>query len=193
MRVVAGTAGGLRLVTPPGRDVRPTTDRVREALFGALGSLGAVEGATVLDLFAGSGALGIEALSRGAAGATFVDRSPAALDAVRRNLAHTRTADRAVVVRSDALAHLAGLARGGDAPGGAPPPDLVLCDPPYGLDTWDPLLAAVAAAAPGAVVAVESDRSVALPPGWEVLREKRYGGTWVVLGRAPGHTATPPP
>ena len=74
MRVVAGTAGGLRLVAPPGRETRPTSDRVREATFNALGSLGAIEEARVLDLFAGSGALGIEALSRGAQHATFVER-----------------------------------------------------------------------------------------------------------------------
>lgn len=176
-------------MTPAGRDVRPTSDRVREAVFGALGSLGAVEGATVLDLFAGSGALGIEALSRGAASATFVDRAPVALDAVRRNLAHTRTADRGRVVRSDAIAHLA------TATGVEPTaPDLVLCDPPYAYDDWDALLAAVeAAASPGAVVVVESDRAVALPGPWDTLREKRYGGTWVVVGRTPGAAEVPPP
>ncbi len=175
-------------MTPPGRDVRPTSDRVREAVFGALGSLGAVEGATVLDLFAGSGALGIEALSRGATSATFVDRAPVALDAVRRNLAHTRCADRGRVVRSDALAHLA------TATGVGPAPDLVLCDPPYAYDDWEPLLAAVEAAAPpGAVVVAESDRAVALPVGWDTLREKRYGGTWVVVGRTPGGAGVPTP
>ncbi len=188
MRVVAGTAGGLRLQAPPGRDVRPTTDRVREAMFGALGSLGALEGATVLDLCAGSGALGIEALSRGAERATFVDRSPAALDAVRRNLAHTRLADRATVAKGDAIAHLAAASRAG------PAPDLVLCDPPYDFDGWDPLLLAIEAfAAPGAVVVVESDRSVPLPDSWDTVRAKRYGGTWVVIGRVPDVTGAPPP
>ena len=87
MRVVAGSARGRRLQTPPGLDVRPTTDRVREATFNALGSMGVVDGARVLDLFAGSGALGIEALSRGAEHVTFVDTSPRALEAVRANLA----------------------------------------------------------------------------------------------------------
>src|SRR5918998_6335794 len=85
MRVVAGTHGGRRLATPPGSATRPTSDRVREALFSILGA--AVDGARVLDLFAGSGALGIEALSRGAAEATFVERAPAALRALRGNLA----------------------------------------------------------------------------------------------------------
>src|ERR687889_1762341 len=84
MRVIAGTYGGRRLQAPPGTDTRPTSDRVREALFSILGER--VEGARVLDLFAGSGALGIEALSRGAAEATFVDKAPAAIRAVRANL-----------------------------------------------------------------------------------------------------------
>ncbi len=183
-------------MAPAGRDVRPTTDRVREALFAALGSLGAVEGANVLDLFAGSGALGIEALSRGAAAATFVDRSPAALDAVRTNLAHTRLTDRAQVVRADATAHLerltgAGSASGGRAPGasgaaqGTVPPDLVLCDPPYAVADWEHLLPAVATATPGAWVVLEWDRPVPVPDPWEVVREKRYGTVWVAIARAP--------
>ena len=193
-------------MAPAGRDVRPTTDRVREALFAALGSLGAVEGARVLDLFAGSGALGIEALSRGAAAATFVDRSPAALDAVRTNLAHTRLADRAQVVRADAAAHLERLARGSSAtgasargagaPGGRAPggsgadrgpvaPDLVLCDPPYAAADWEHLLPALATATPGAWVVLEWDRPVPVPDLWEVVREKRYGTVWVAIARAP--------
>src|SRR5258706_10039093 len=106
MRVVAGTAGGLRLVTPTGHTVRPTSDRAREATFNALESLGAVESARVLDLFAGSGAMGIEALSRGAAHATFVDHDPQARDAVRRNLETTRLADDALIVAADAFAYI---------------------------------------------------------------------------------------
>lgn len=187
MRVVAGSAGGLRLLPPTGRDVRPTSDRVREALFGALGSLGAVEGSEVLDMFAGSGALGIEALSRGAARATFVDRAGSALDVVRANLDHTGLADRASVVRADALALL-----GGDGPAPAPAAtglatvDLVLCDPPYDFDAWPVLLAAVeATVAPAAVVVVESDHEVDLPAAWVAERSKRYGRTWTVIGRTP--------
>src|SRR5438093_104252 len=103
MRVVAGTARGRRLQAPPGRDVRPTSDRVREAVFSSLASLDVIEGATVADLFAGSGAMGVEALSRGAASATFVDSSAAAVAAIRANLADTGLAGTATVVRADVL------------------------------------------------------------------------------------------
>src|SRR5918998_3417279 len=99
MRVIAGRWGGRRLQAPPGDATRPTSDRVREALFSILGAR--VDDARVLDLFAGSGALGIEALSRGAASATFVDHDPDALAAVRANLDGTGLADRATVVRAD--------------------------------------------------------------------------------------------
>src|SRR5262245_40624058 len=120
MRVVAGTAGGLRLVAPPGQATRPTSDRVREATFNALESMGAIDGATVLDPFAGSGAMGIEALSRGASRATFVDNDPKARDVVRQNAEHTHLADRATIVAGDAFTFLATSARF----------DLALLDPP---------------------------------------------------------------
>jgi 16S rRNA (guanine966-N2)-methyltransferase len=174
VRVVAGSARGRRLVAPDGRDVRPTTDRVREAVFNALGSLGAVDGARVLDLFAGSGALGIEALSRGAAHATFVERDRRARQTVDRNLATAGLADRATVVAEAAEPFLARVA-------GGPPFDLALLDPPYAYDAWDTLLGALRAA----VVVVESDREVALPDGWQVVRSKGYGSTLVVIARSP--------
>src|SRR5439155_24104030 len=117
VRVVAGSAKGRRLQAPPGRDVRPTSDRVREAVFSSLASMEAVEGASVLDLFAGTGALGIEALSRGAATATFVDDDPRAVAAVKANLASTGL-DGGTVVRADALRWLEG----------APAFDLALVD-----------------------------------------------------------------
>jgi 16S rRNA (guanine966-N2)-methyltransferase len=142
---------------------------VREALFNALGSMGAVDGATVLDLFAGSGALGIEALSRGAAAATFVDSDAAALACIRANLATSGLDDRATVVRADAVGWLAG----------APPHDLALLDPPYRFDRWPELLGAVAAD----LVVIESDRPVDLPEGWEVVRDRRYGSTVVRVAR----------
>src|SRR5438105_4260490 len=106
MRVIAGTAKGRRLQSPPGRQTRPTSDRVREAIFSSLESLGAVKGAAVLDLFAGSGALGIEALSRGAAPATFVDEDARAVTVVRANL--EAAGFTATVIRSDALRYLDG-------------------------------------------------------------------------------------
>jgi 16S rRNA (guanine966-N2)-methyltransferase len=173
VRVVAGAARGRRLQAPPGATTRPTADRVREATFNALGSLGAVDG-TVLDLFAGSGALGIEALSRGAEQATFVERDPKALAVVRANLEATGLAERAHVVRSDAMRFLAGAATF----------DLALLDPPYdfGDDDWRALLETLEAR----TVVIESDREVPVPPPWMVLRSKRYGGTVVTLAAAAG-------
>jgi 16S rRNA (guanine966-N2)-methyltransferase len=168
MRVVAGSARGRRLTTPSGNDVRPTTDRVREATFNALGSLGVVHAARVLDLFAGSGALGIEALSRGAAHVTFVDTSPTALAAVRANLSSCGLGEQAEVVRADALAFLGRAAQWFD---------LVLLDPPYAFDEWPELLDAVH----GEVVVIESDRSIDTLPRFEVQRERRYGGTVVTI------------
>jgi 16S rRNA (guanine966-N2)-methyltransferase len=168
VRVVGGEAKGRRLTSPPGTATRPTSDRVREAVFDMLASLDAVEGATVLDLFAGTGAMGIEALSRGAAHATFVDTDPAAIRAIEANLAATRTEDRATVVRADATS------RAGT------PADLAFADPPYAFDRWDDLLAQLVT--PLAVV--ESGRLLEPPSRWEVLKTKQYGGTVVLLLRS---------
>ena len=175
-------------MAPAGRDTRPTLDRVREALFNALGSLDAVEGARVLDLYAGSGALGIEALSRGAAHATFVDTDRAARRAVADNLEATGLADRAEVLGDDAERHLERLAAAGGAA-----VDLVLLDPPYATDdvTWERLLALVGSVAPGGVVVAESDREVPLPVGWHALRVKRYGGTLVSVLMPPSALSEP--
>jgi 16S rRNA (guanine966-N2)-methyltransferase len=171
VRVVAGSAGGRRLTVPPGVTTRPTADRVREATFNALGSLGVVEGAIVLDLFAGSGAMGIEALSRGAASATFVDTDPRAVAAVRANLEVTGLADRATVVRADVARFLAGAGH----------VDLAVLDPPYATDdrTWAELLNGLHAD----VAVLESDREVPLPGSWGILRSRSYGGSVVVLAR----------
>ncbi|MFM7534785.1 MAG: 16S rRNA (guanine(966)-N(2))-methyltransferase RsmD [Acidimicrobiales bacterium] len=168
MRVVAGTARGRQLLAPSGRDTRPTADRVREAVFNALHSRGLVEGARVLDLFAGSGALGIEALSRGAASATFVERSREALRCVRANLDATGLAERATVVDADANAFLRN---------GTDRFDLALLDPPYAFDGWDALLATL----PAEAAVVESDRGLRTPPGWTMVRSARYGTTVVGL------------
>src|SRR3954467_7982650 len=120
LRIVAGRWSGRRLVAPRGRDTRPTSDRGREALFSILGPL---DGARVLDLFAGSGALGLEALSRGAASATLVERAPAALRVLRDNVADLGAG--AEIVAADARSYLRG-ARGQGAQY-----DLVFLDPPY--------------------------------------------------------------
>jgi 16S rRNA (guanine966-N2)-methyltransferase len=166
MRVVAGELGGRRIVAPEGRDTRPTTDRVREAIFNALGSAGLVEGALVADLFAGSGAIGLEALSRGAERCTFVERDRAALRALEENVESLGVEDRCRIVRGDALS----LAGSIDA-------DIVLADPPYGYDRWEDLLAAVRAD----LVVAESGGALAPVDGWQVTREKRYGRTTVTF------------
>ncbi|MGZ4682244.1 MAG: 16S rRNA (guanine(966)-N(2))-methyltransferase RsmD [Acidimicrobiales bacterium] len=173
MRVVAGTARGRRLEAPDGTATRPTGDRVREAVFNSLHSLGAIEGATVLDLFAGSGALGIEALSRGAAHATFVDADRRSIAAVEANLAATGLAAQATVVRSDADSVLSRAVVEGRRW------DLALLDPPYAFDEWADLLTGF----PADLVVVESDRSIEPPPGWGVVRERRYGSTLVAVLR----------
>lgn len=169
------------MVTPAGRDTRPTTDRVREATFNALGSLGLVEGARVLDLFAGSGALGIEALSRGASHCTFVDDDRRAVEAVRANLATCDLADRATVVRGDATTFLRSIE---DRPG----LDLALLDPPYAFDGWAALLGAL----PVAHAVIESGREPELPVPWVVVRQKRYGTTLVTLARRDPASHLPP-
>ena len=174
--MVAGEARGLRLAVPPGDGTRPTSDRVREAVFNALDSLDALEDARVLDAYAGSGALGIEALSRGAARATFAETDRAARDVVSANLERTGFGPRAEVVGADG----AGIAARG-------PWDLVLLDPPYAFDEWPALLAAVAEGlAPGGVAVVESDREVELGPDLAGIRVRRYGGTVVTFATLTG-------
>jgi len=120
MRVVTGTAKGYRLETPPGQDTRPTSARVKEAVFSIIQF--EVEGARVLDLFAGSGQMGIEALSRGARSCVFVDQSKASQTVLRRNLSHTRLGENARLVSADALSYLAGAKE---------PVDIAFVDPPY--------------------------------------------------------------
>jgi 16S rRNA (guanine966-N2)-methyltransferase len=173
VRVVAGDLGGRRLVAPAGQATRPTSDRVREATFNALESAGAVDGAVVLDLYAGSGALGIEALSRGAARATFVERDRAALAALRANLdAFGLGRDRAEVVVGDAGALLAAGRLDG-------PWDLALLDPPYAFDGWAALLGTLDAN----VAVCEAATEVEPPPGWMTARSKAYGSTVVTICR----------
>jgi 16S rRNA (guanine(966)-N(2))-methyltransferase RsmD len=173
MRVVAGSLGGRPLRAPKGTDTRPTSDRVREALFSILGS---VEGTLVLDLFAGSGALGIEALSRGADQATFVDSAPAAVAAIRANL--DRLGIEAEVLRMPALRALA------CTPVADRQYDLVFLDPPYRLaSSLGPELsrALPPVLASGARVVAESDRRAPLELDMPLLDERRYGDTLIRL------------
>jgi 16S rRNA (guanine966-N2)-methyltransferase len=181
VRVIAGTAKGTRLApVPPG--VRPVSDRAREGVFSSLGDL--VPGASVLDLFAGTGAMGIEALSRGAARAVFVDRAPRAVATIRQNLDRTRLADRALVVRSDVGSFLAG-------PRDEHAFDLVLLDPPYDLGGADLAATLARLAASGvlgedaAVVLTRDSRSSngVVPVNWPVAKRLRYGDSVVTLFR----------
>lgn len=170
MRVVAGSAKGRRLQAPEGTSVRPTGDRVREAVFDMLGSLDVVQGRSVVDLFAGTGAMGIEALSRGAAMGTFVDQDATVLDIVRTNLVLTGLYARATVVQADVLDWLVD----------APRVEVALVDPPYAFDEWPALLDRLSA---GTVV-LESDRELDLGDRWAVVKVKRYGSTVVTLAQS---------
>jgi 16S rRNA (guanine966-N2)-methyltransferase len=174
MRVIAGSYRGRRLTAPRGTDTRPTSDRVRESLFAILGPL---DGMGVLDLFAGSGALGIEALSRGAAGAVFVERAPAALKVLRANLATLGLEQE--VHSGDART----FARKARAAGETY--DLVFLDPPY--REAGPLaseLDVAALLAPGGRIVVESDRRAPLEIDLPMTFERRYGDTLI---RIHGH------
>ncbi len=181
MRIIAGSAGGIRLLLPK-HAFRPTMDRVREAVFSALGDR--VPGARVLDLFAGSGAYGLEALSRGAASVRFVDRHRAATDAIRANLARARLLGE--VQQLDAYKFLR-QANG--------PYDLVFADPPYTKNSGeagevarllaDPHLPALLS--PSALLILERLAGGEIPPlpGWNLDRPRRYGKTEILfLSRA---------
>ena len=173
MRVVAGEYRGRRLKAPAGTDTRPTADRVREAIFNILGD---VSGLVVLDLYAGSGALGIEALSRGAAAATFVDRDERAIAAVRANLDAFGAVAR--VVRSDAIAFL-GRDEGAMY-------DLVFVDPPY--DSAPELGSGLSellpeAVAEDAVIVTESDKRAPLELSLPLADERTYGDTRIAIHR----------
>ena len=171
MRIVAGEFGGRRLHAPRGRTTRPTSDRVREALFAILGE---VRGARVLDLFAGTGALGIEALSRGAESAVFVENDHAAAAAIRRNLDAIGVPD-AEVRRQDALRFLAS---------GEGPFDLVFVDPPY--DSAPRLAEPLSAGLPAvltqdALIVTESSKRTPLELSLPLLRERTYGDTRIAI------------
>lgn len=186
MRIVAGKWRGKTLAEVGEGDaaahLRPTTDRIRESVFNLLlnGRHGdPVTGARVLDLFAGTGALGLEALSRGAIHATFVDDGTAARALLRENVARCGAQGAAKIFRRDAT----GLGENRGAPF-----DLVFLDPPYGRGLGEAALASALEGgwiAPGAVVVWEESAAVLPPPGFDVLDERRYGGTRLTLLRAP--------
>jgi 16S rRNA (guanine966-N2)-methyltransferase len=181
MRIVAGIWRGRALSAPAGAATRPTADRVRQALFDMLlhapwGGRESIEGARVLDVFAGTGALGLEALSRGAAHATFIERDRAALATLRANIAACRTETLCTVLVADAVAASSG-----------PPCGLVFLDPPYGQELIPRALARLAAGgwiAPGALLVAETGRDEALAPLGEPLAERVHGAARITVWRA---------
>jgi 16S rRNA (guanine966-N2)-methyltransferase len=171
VRVVAGDLRGRRIEAPTTEATRPTTDKVREAVFNSLRSMDVVEGARVLDLFAGTGAMGIEALSRGAAHCVFVESDRAALAVLRTNLQQLGIVDKSTVISGDAVMQASeqqGI-------------DLLIADPPYGYNDWARLLVGVTAG----LVVLESDREVGDIEGWQTVRAKKYGRTHVAFLQCP--------
>lgn len=186
MRIIGGTFRGLTLADvgtgEPSAHLRPTSDRVRESIFNLLinGGYGdPVTGARVLDLFAGTGALGLEALSRGAAHACFVDDGRKAATLIRANIALTRTGDLADLIRIDATR--LGPTRGQGF-------NLIFLDPPYGLGLGERALTAALAGgwlAPGAFVVWEENIAPLVPPPLDLVDQRRYGDTLISLARFP--------
>ncbi len=182
MRIIGGARRGLKLAEVGAGDavahLRPTSDRVREAIFNILQNAARpdpVPGARVLDLFAGTGALGLEALSRGAAEVTFVDDGKIAAGLLRRNIALMGAGEATRHLRQNAL-------RLGQ--NGGPPHTLIFLDPPYGQSLTAPVLTAAATGgwlAPEATVVCEDETAIAPPPGFALLDQRRYGGTFVTL------------
>ena len=178
MRIIAGEWRGRKLFAPAGQQTRPTADRTRETLFSMLASrFGSFDGLRVADLYAGSGALGLEALSRGAANATFVENDRSALKAIEANAAALGAADRIAVRATSAVA----LPKAG-------PFDLILADPPYSPGSGSAVVSAVAAAgwlASGGWMAVETKRGdeVAPPEGWTVDATRDVGRAKLTLLR----------
>ena len=167
MRVVAGDLRGRRIESPVDDATRPTTDKVREAVFNSLTSLGAVEGAVVWDLFAGTGAMGIEALSRGAERCVFVENSKSALTVLRANIDVLALGTRSRVVSGSAIGQSCDDA------------DIVIADPPYGFDKWNELLERLGKC----LVVAESGGTLPSIDDWDVLRERKYGRTVVTFLR----------
>ena len=192
MRVIAGTAKGRKLRVPAGLHVRPSGARLRESAFGILEHRGAIDGARVLDLFAGTGALGIEALSRGAASLVAVEQDRAVAKLLQANVEHAGFADRTRVVVQPAARAVAQLPDGDSF-------DLVLVDPPYREGLAQPVLERLAErglVTPDGLVLVEHARveSLAWPETWELELERRFGDSTITLLRAaqPDHRSEVP-
>lgn len=179
MRIVSGIAGGRRLEVPKGRDIRPTSDKVRGAIFNALNSRGVIVDARVIDCFCGSGALGLEAISRGAASAVFIDDNRKSLDCAKANAEALGFKAQCKFILKDALKLKEPFADMEKA-------TLVFIDPPYNKGLAFPALEALRAGgwmAEDAMCVVETEKAFALPvpPAFQVLDEKVYGDTKVVF------------
>lgn len=167
MRVIAGSARGRSLLAPEGSDTRPITDRAKEGIFNMLGPIIELADCRVLDLYAGSGSFGIECLSRGAAHATFVERSRLAAATIQRNLDTLGFADQATVLTSTVETALRTVS----------PVELAFCDPPYADDVWAELLPLI----PAEILVGHASFDIPLSPEWVELRRRTYGRARIVI------------
>jgi 16S rRNA (guanine966-N2)-methyltransferase len=171
MRIISGAFKGRQLYVPPG--IRPTADRVKEAVFSIISNKWDISGIQVLDLFAGSGALGFEALSRGAAHAVFVDKSAGSIKAIKRNAINLGLGEQVEAVSGDAISY---LSKSSDSHLF----DLVFCDPPYEFNRWADILPA---AYPGLVIAESNTDLIktAHESGYKNAGSYKYGGSYVTI------------
>ncbi len=181
MRIISGKYGGRRLDVPKGRDIRPTSDKVRGSIFNALISRADIEGAYVMDLYCGTGALGLEALSRGAEHCLFIDKAKESLNLARQNAHDLGTDEKTDFILSDAT-KLRPRSTGVRAC------DLFFCDPPYRMDLITPSLQGLLDGdwlADDAIGVLEAEKgwSINIPPAFEIITEKTYGDTCVVYVR----------
>lgn len=178
MRIIAGTLGGRKLETPAGSDIRPTSDKLRGAIFNALNARIDFEDLVVLDIFCGTGALGLEAISRGAGQATFIDSARDSLELAKKNVGNLKASSQAQFVLKDVL-------KLGERPSSQTPADLFFCDPPYNKGLITPAVQSLVDGGwlgPEAFGVLEMEKSAVFqtPQGSEVLQEKIYGDTKVV-------------
>ncbi len=179
LRIISGSARGHRLKTLGGLDTRPTADRVKESMFNMI--TGYVQEAKILDLFAGTGNLGVEALSRGASQAVFVDRNAEAIKVITDNLKHTKLIDKARIIKSECDTYFASINAQEEKF------DIIFMDPPYSQEIISPTLAQIfkwQLLNKGGIIVVESDKEDALPevrPPYAIMRSKTYGRTVVTI------------
>ncbi|MBC95628.1 16S rRNA (guanine(966)-N(2))-methyltransferase RsmD [bacterium] len=167
MRVIAGVAKGHKLVKPSGDHIRPTRDRVKEAIFNSLHSYGLINGRTFIDLFSGTGSLGIEALSRGAKSVVFVDNHAEAIDCIMLNVEKLNYGPSSKIQKADAINFL----RKEDYF------DVALLDPPYKYEHWGKLLKRINAKS----IVIESSEPVTLESDWQIIKSQKYGQTNLLI------------